>query len=492
MRRPYTRLLRPAVFILLTVVAPVSGQAAPDACGALFSDASAALPTGLGRIQIGSSFQQHLRNLHTPDDFRALIHELVQAEGSLSKESRLALMKTTLIPTLRELRASAPDSPVWQEIADFVESARSADRGSSENFKKVATWLEPVLLEIRPETLFRFIEELPQYAQKKLLLKTIFSGVYGLSAVGPGLSDVLSSLSPEMRARALSELKKQFSAIDLDAEKMASSEFAAKTNELRVHRRNLEVIIHLVLRSELVPVRNAMKSGGIQNTKQALDNYYSLVHKTVGPKRGGYAHDIVLRSAQIVQEHLAPFLGKNQASGPGSGKDEWIDLFGSWTNGKAALQVSDVDMKFSSTLLASIMGRSTWDLQGAPIHLHFAEVVTSEGSRATPRLRSLWQAYQNAENALAQEIFKRRVEKPSELLSALYPPKPYSNDATDLRWYNPLTVRIYRDRIELRLDDLIEGDTVSLVVDESTASNTPAPQEGKGWNWRSLLKWPGK
>ena len=71
-----------------------------------------------------------------------------------------------------------------------------------------------------------------------------------------------------------------------------------------------------------------------------------------------------------------------------------------------------------------------------------------------PEFSKFWGNYQAAEKLLGQNVFHRKPTRPSELLTSLYPPKDYSNDAIDFRWYNPLVMRIYKSHIALQLVDI--------------------------------------
>ncbi|RYZ86284.1 MAG: hypothetical protein EOP04_14185 [Proteobacteria bacterium] len=258
----------------------------------------------------------------------------------------------------------------------------------------------------------------------------------------------LARLPEPLRLELLENLKLQMNSVNLKDEVMSMQNGQLKMPLSRLYRRNIEMIASLLVQPYFHNLQKSLlhHSGDRNAFVREVDAHFAKTSKSLANGRGGYSFERVVESAEILQKSMQEHLTDSK---------DYIEMYGSFTNGKAAFVTSDIDIKFSSNLLTRITGKPAWQGHGGAVFsLFFEDFATREGPKMPPEFKRFWGNYQTAENLLGQNIFKRKPARPSELLTSLYPPKDYSNDAIDFRWYNPLVVRIYKDHIALQLVDI--------------------------------------
>jgi hypothetical protein len=404
--------------------------------------------------QTSGNWVESFRSLKNRSDFYKLLNDLsAKANGNqLSQLAIETLHKLDLVEVIS--RFSEEDI---QHVATVVREAKARVRASKE-WGVVDRWLIPLDYHFEPRGALEFVRDLPKYStfgKNGQVLSGVYGGRYGLSPVNATLKRVFRDLPGDVRAEAVKELKAQYEKINLRAEIASGSGSEADAAfRVRKHRRNIENLVSWMYRKEFETLIDGVgRARNHDSMLEAIHGYFILINSIFGPNRGHYSFTRVMDAAVIMSETFAPFLNTT---------NHYLDIYGSFVNGKATFAISDVDFKLSHDLLMYVTGQSWEKIEKDKFTQLFSDVRAVATDKA--RFDQFWNLFVTAEKQLARKIFLREVEKPSDLLTTVYPPPDYTNDAWDMRWYNPLTIRIYRDRTYLVIADLANENPVLIQI----------------------------
>lgn len=417
-------------------------------CSQVFSEISS--PPGTRAADVVSLLNAP-RNSRSAEDFSKTVESLRSAEElhSFILEMKVAyprqihrswglfLQKINLAQVLERLIKDSPSDP---QLRYLQETLRAFNREVV-----LDGWTYPLLLVFEPHRILEFVNNIEQVSgPDHQSFQAAAGGTDRLSLVNSSLSYAFANMSPVTKKQVLEKVHQEISKIDLNNEQLEMREGRLHQPASRGYRRNLEVILRMALAPELKQLEKDMRR--LQDPKQALDKYFDTIYRVVGPKRGGYSSQKVIDAAQILQKHFSKYF-KNE--------NHYVEMYGSFVNGKAAFKTSDVDMKVSESLFLDLFERSYSEVNGQIFELYFANFMKAQKDQAPPSLKLFWESYQKAEIEIAEKVFQRAPQHPSEMLAMLYPPVPFKNEPNDSRWYNPITIRIYRNKIEIHISDFI-------------------------------------
>lgn len=348
------------------------------------------------------------------------------------------LQNINLAKVLERIQQRSPHDPHLKELENKLALYNRE--------AKLGGWTFPLLLMLQPSKVMTFLNGIKKHSNTENgSFQLLAEGIHEFSFVNPSLHYVLSRLPQHLKNQALQKIQNEMAKIDLENEQLKMENGVFHQPVSRNYRRNLEVVLRMITSAEIKILEKDLRRNQISST-EALDKYFVEIYKVVGPKRGGYSSRTVFTAAKIVQKHFSGFL---------TDKNKYIDLYGSFVNGKAAFNTSDIDMKISESLFYELFKHSYRAVKGDNFQLFFADFIKEQRGNISPELKEFWEAYKSAETNLAKEVFQRQPKHESELLAMLYPPVPFKDEPGDSRWYNSLTIRIYADKIELHISDLM-------------------------------------
>lgn len=441
--------------VLPAVVLPATATSAEVGfCSHLFSARSS--KTNLEKsIEQNNSIQKWhplFDQIKTHADLLSILNRIEIDYQYLTKSDIEVLQNINLISIVKKLRPSD-----IQKLSQFVfELVKRVD--SKEKHSPLADWLYPMQFYFAPEKVLDFVEKVKPMSFANISFQEAFSGRLGLWGLNETFSAAVENLPNNIKLDLIKLLRKKIREISLDSELMSMNGSDLYVPSQRLYRRNLEVLIFLLTKKDVDLLKsNISRDLSKGNINKALNTYFTVLGDIIGPVRGGYSADIVIKSARIIQSQFFKHLTDS--------KLDYIDLYGSFPNGKATFKTSDIDIKFSDALLERLTGLSHLQIISEKFSLYFADAVTRNLPRLSEKFINFWNSYKTAETELAKNIFQRKIEKDSELLTSLFPPRDYSNSKIDFRWYNPLLIRIFRDKITLQIFDLSNSNPSVVELD---------------------------
>ncbi len=443
--------------IFLTMHGPIAAFA-QKSCHSLFSAESSSLTLAPKKSIIKLSEAQEAANefwqsrflkIKSVNEFEILLNSVEASLSNMSIFDLSALHKIDLVNTVRQLPLSD-----LSRIKEIV--AGSGSRVfNSRPVSPIDVWLYPLDFYFNPQNILLFFKQFKLFSEYGLNFADAYSGIYGLRSFNQTLSSAIEKLPVEIQQQAQVEIKRQMSTIRLNEELISMENGKLQIPNSRLYRRNLETIALMLARGNLEFLKKKFEKLGVKTRIEivtAIDEYYSQLGKSLTPERGRYSFAKVLQAAEIVQSAFSEFLKTDE---------QFITIYGSFPNGKAALKVSDIDIKLSTDLLLAQTKKTEAEINNSPFSLLFSDMVERELDNLPNTFSKFWEKYKKAEVELGKNILNRLPTQPSELMTTLYPPRDYSNNSFDVRWYNPLVLKITRDHIILQLSDL-SGD-LSLV-----------------------------
>ncbi len=439
--------------ILLTFASPFAAFA-DGSCSNLFlrpqSTFTAVLQLSNSQNFAIEKWHKAFSKIKTYDELQFLFTAIERKRTKLTELDFFALQQIDMVDVVSKLSPSD------------IQQLKLKVHGVKQRIDKQAAltlldhWLLPLDMHFHPENTLDFILIIKNISLDGLNVANAFAGEYGLRSFNKTLSRVLNELPQNIHERVEKNLKTQMDQISLTGELMTMNHGQLYIPQMRNYRRNLEVIAALVQRRYFIELKKSLEQNSSRdNVIMSVNTFYGQIKKTLATGRGGYNFDKVVRAAEILKQSFAYALNDSNLT---------VDMYGSFANGKAAFQTSDIDIKFSPALLESLTGRSSAEIRrNEPFSLYFVDMVDREKSKLPVKFFKFWDHFQEAEKSLGHSIFERPPTRPSELLTSLYPPREYTNDSTDYRWYNPLVLKISNDQVTLQLHDLM-GELTTLEV----------------------------
>ncbi len=436
--------------IFLTMHGPITAFA-QKSCHSLFSAeySSATLTPKKTVIKLSEAqeaanqfWQSRFSKIKSVKELELILNSVEASISNFSNFDLSALHKIDMINAVRQLPKS--DLSRMKEIV-----AGAASRVlNSRPLSPVDVWLYPLDFYFNPQNILLFFKQFKNVSEHGLNFADAYSGIYGLRSFNQTLSRAIEKLPLEIQQQAQAEIKMQMSTIRLNEELMSMENGKLQIPNSRLYRRNLETIASMLARGNFEILKKKFEKLGVESRIEliaAVDEYYLQLGKSLTPERGRYSFAKVLQAAEIVQSAFYEFLKTDE---------QFITIYGSFPNGKAALKVSDIDIKLSTDLLLAQTNKTEAEIINSPFSLLFSNMVESEINTLPNNFFKFWGKYKQAEVELGKKIFNRLPTQPSELMTTLYPPRDYSHNSFDVRWYNPLVLKINRDHIVLQLSDL--------------------------------------
>lgn len=437
------------LYILLTV-GGLNTSFAQSMCFSLFLNKTIVDGTKLAKIYLQESEQQEAANLlwktkflkiRSLNSFKKFINSIENNLSNMNQYDFTALQKINLVQLTNQLPS--------YEISKlkYIIHIKASKIRKNNQYNPIDAWVFPLDFYFYPENIISFFQEFKKLSSYQLNFADAYSGIYGLRSFNHTLNTVIQLLPTDIKNLAEQEIKNQMNQINLTQELMNMKEGQLYIPNTRLYRRNLETIGALLSRSSLDILKNNIVNQNRTRTEitEAVNQYYSQLEKTLTKERGQYSFSKVLDAGQIIHSHLSEFLTKN---------DEYILVYGSFTNGKASVKHSDIDIKLSNNLLFKLTQKSQNEINKSPFSLYFSDLIKREKNSLPKTFFLFWEKFQLAEIELGNKVFFRTPLQPSELLTILYPPKDFSNNSFDVRWYNPLVLKITKNQIILQLADL--------------------------------------
>lgn len=373
-------------------------------------------------------------------DFKSVLGSISASLPKLVPEDFAALQRIDLVPLT--YRFSNHDRV---QLEALVKEA--VERVNSDVASPIELWLSSLAFHYNPNKIAEFIPLIKRLSKLDFHLAEVYSGHYGLRSWNNTFTRVLHNLPAELRSQLQNKIKAEMTSINLNHELMAMKNGQIQVPKIRLYRRNLEIFAAQLNRPYLLVLSDQLrKAGSKAEVIEAVDRYYSGLKQTLPTTRGNYSFSKVLTAAEIIRSNLGEYLSKHGGS---------ILMYGSYTNGKASFKTSDIDIKFTEGFFSKIMNRTEQQIQSSPFSLFLNDMVLREKENLSHEFATFWKLYQKAEIELGNNLFGRAPEHPSELLTSLFPPKKDTNDANDVKWYNPLVIRIDATHITIQIADLI-------------------------------------
>ncbi len=437
------------IFILLTVNGPFTAFA-QKSCHSIFFSKSTLGSIAFNKSIIKTSrfkestdlfWQAKFSKIRSLAEFEVLLNEIHDNTSNMSDFDLSTLQRIDLITTVRQLPDS--DLPRLKEIVLEV----AARVRYSRHVTPLDAWLFPLHFYFNPKNILLFFHQIKKISEYGLNIADAYSGTYGLRSFNQTFSSAIEKLPSKIQHQAQNEIMRQMSTITLNEEQMSMKNGKLQTPNSRLYRRNLETIASLLTRESIEILKNKLGKSNLGRDQivAAVDEYYLRIGKLLSSERGNYSFTKVLQAGEIIQKKLFEFLKTDL---------QYISVYGSFTNGKASLKISDIDIKFSTELLLAITQKTEAEVNKSPFSLFFADMVKRDLTNLPYDFLKFWKNYEEAEIELGEKVLGRSPIQSSELLATLYPPRDYSNNSFDVRWYNPLVLKITRDHIILQLVDL--------------------------------------
>jgi hypothetical protein len=326
---------------------------------------------------------------------------------------------------LRHLMTPGQKFALLTKFQKILSELRTTNKPSRHSWGQLETSLRLALF---PQTFAAYIEGVPANTRFIFDQSTYFN---------QGAQSALKALPTEMilpaRQKVSAELVKSY------------------TNESGDHkerRRNLEAVYHLLHKENFSQFLRQIKMSRTHRPEPLTQIIDTLWRQSLGgirqTGRGEYSFRQVLDSATLIQKELQQVLGES-----------YIDLYGSFPNGKAHGLSSDIDIHPGPELMKTYIqvftekGLNYANLNSAP-----------RGSKPIPAFAEVLSAtLTNTEKKLAQ-LLGRSSYRPSELMT-IVPALP--DGLADrffvpsvIQFYNPLKLRVYKNHLELHIYDAIE------------------------------------
>lgn len=377
--------------------------------------------------------------IHSSEAFEGFVEKIADSLKQLSSADKAHLQNLDVLAIYRSL----PEQEQNLLKPLLLKNARRVVAGQG---RATDLWLFPLAVHLDPTLMTEFIKRIETFSEKKITLQQLLMGRAGLAIFNRSMVSVLADLPRQTKNQAIEDLRNRFQAIDLKQEItiQVDGKFRAPTS--RYHRRNLEAALFLMLRPELNSLFYDLQTVKSEaEAVLAIDRYFAELDQVTLPKRGGYSFAKALTAARTVQKNFAQHLDNS---------DRYVEIYGSLPNGKATAKTSDVDIKISMSLLEELTGQTEKQIAMQPASPIFADAIKRYGNQLPAKGQAFWRDYQSAESDLALNVFQRSVSAPSDVLTSFFPPIAPTYDAYDMRWYNPITIRVYHDTIKIMVYDL--------------------------------------
>lgn len=401
-------------------------------------------------VTFGKDIQRLLLNTRTPADYiktLQFIEELSALPVTISYNHGSYISRSTLgeafIYEMTEVDFVKPllqiqnqlTTQARQDIISQLEQWKAFDTTGDISSTYIKTgWkeiFEPIYTLFQPERILTYIENIS--SQQEFLKEKSKSFQFGLS---------LRTVSNQLPAAIKMQAKQKIS-------ELVYSDYEERWEDDKNQRRNREIVHRLIYNDEFRDLLNQLKRKSSVSTEvlvNAIDEYWAKVHHyPTQHNRPNYSFQRVLDVAKAIQTSpFAPYL-----------ENEYVLLFGSFTNGKANLQTSDIDLHPSSNIVQQFLDNQlTYKYHDATINPH------SEHSKLTPTDAALKMSKRlvRTEQAIAQ-ILKRSAYKPSELLGIIPNDDPFFAIPT-LGFYNPLILKVTTTKMSLFIVDAFDSGKV--------------------------------
>lgn len=374
--------------------------------------------------------------------YKQRLQDFVNTARSLEKLERifLTIEKTGFVDEQYQ--------DAWRQI-DFLSALRSktSQDFSAEAIAKLNDTLEGFLQQSPlpwTPTLEAFnVWESPTYAKlvienwiehKPLLMDDyLYTGEH----INMTLARSLGALPEPTKQEILTLLSESLTVIDtwIQIENVGH----ALQNVMKEPSREWQFVQQVLLRSELLDALDRLPPEVNSQDLRSVERIFQRLHRHNQP----YSFEVALEVAKAMQVHLQPLLGKN----------EFVDIFGSFPNLAAKLGVSDIDILFSPQvdqiyydLLSQISSvkpvpQSLFQQNDA---LLFANLVTA----AENAMRDILKSKQGL-----GDIFSVNLMTREEINGIVTIPQTLAQTETWFGMGSPLMIRIYSDRIVLRFWD---------------------------------------
>ncbi len=285
--------------------------------------------------------------------------------------------------------------------------------------------------------------------------ETVSEFIHSVSSTENFRSNSTFQFSLSGRAALLALPQSLFSKARLALREELSTEYRKfATERQKERRRNLEAVQHFLYSNPFRHLVYKLKSKQqipAENLISLVDQYW--LHSTSVQREmgyGGYSFQKVLDVAQLIQKNMRSEMA-----------DGSIVLYGSFSNGKARLEASDVDAYPDGSLRKRIAD----GIQGA--YQVDKAYANSRGGEASHSIKLLSDALIQTENAIAAYL-ERTVKRPAELFALAQIPEgsPLKQfyESGQALFYNPIAVRIFADHLELEIYDSIQNQKIRLKI----------------------------
>lgn len=402
------------------------------------------------------NYNKDVDSISTADQLITFIDRIKDMYGkTLDKSWGSVLQGTDLVSVLLKIKQQAPNDPQLLNLKWLLEKMNFSEDIAISSGAELSGWTYPLLLTLVPSRINELFHDLAKISQKDGSFQSLASAQDGLSFFNASFIQFINQLSPANKKRLLESINYEFSKIDLNEESLSVQNNQMVQPQSRVHRRNLEVLLKVLMKDELTLLTKdlALNRNSPSFEKTAIINrYFRALTNSLGKKRGNYNFKLVLDSAVIIRRYFFKYLDQ---------QNSYVEMYGSFANGKANFKTSDVDIKLSESLFYNVFNKTYKQAKNEKFYLYLKDYIAENQDH--PRLKDFWETFKGAEKALAENIFQRQPQHPSELLAMLYPVTAFSENPLDARWYNPITLRVYKDRIELHISDLMST-KIPLVI----------------------------
>lgn len=276
------------------------------------------------------------------------------------------------------------------------------------------------------------------------------------SLLTPSFFSTLNQLSDDERIAARTYALKKYSSITKDEELttiMDGDGVGPKTV-----KRNLETIASILSHPELQELQNKISSLSIPisrtDAEELINEFYAKTHNGLEQPRGNYSFEQVLNVAEIIQKNLNLL----------DNEENYIQIYGSFANGKAILTDSDIDIHLSDSLALNYLNTLTvfttnfydisYALNHKPKDMHDA-------------IKEMQKTFIDTENAIVKSLNRESYTKGEVLTMVVENPGNGSvnfGKMENYAFYNPIVVKVTKDKTWLQIWDGISNQLKEIEI----------------------------
>lgn len=269
---------------------------------------------------------------------------------------------------------------------------------------------------LEPQFIFSFVDNLPNSS----FINSSEKGV-----LGPSFYTAMTALPKTIKKDLASQIAQHYSNISKDDEAITQlGRFTIRGP--KVVKRNLEIVYRFLFEHDLKSLIQTLPSASTKLEMLASVNRYisTTTSGLTGGGRGNYDFSLVLNVAKQLQSHLQEHLDD---------RENYIQLYGSFPNGKANLLSSDVDVHLSDRMSEAFLSPYT------NFQTVFMDLMA------------------NAENPIAEALGQLHFEK-GKLVTYIVESPSVSAERrhgviNNFAEYNPIVVKILKGQISIQIFD---------------------------------------